>query len=375
MKIVKTGEITRIFSDDLQTFDKIPVGNYKVCFHPMMGFYLEDADSFKNNEKPYGKHPLKISKVVALYQNIERSAGIILSGKKGMGKSMFARLLSEEFASKHDMPTIMVTEAFKGIVDFIESIKQECVILFDEFEKVFDSERENQMREKPSNKESQDRLLGLFDGLSQTKRMYVITVNEIRRVSQYMINRPGRFHYHIQFNYPSAAEIELYLKDKLLPQYQNQITLVQRFANRFDLNYDSLRAIAFELNNGYGFLETMEDLNISSSENQRVKYNVEVHYSNGLVAKSIEEVDLMSSDYAFGVSVSGEYARITFSPLEVEIHNKDSFVVNTDDVKVDVRYDSDNEILNDESEIIVTKLVFNKQTVGAQFGKEMANLF
>lgn len=82
MKIVKTGEITRIFSDDLQTFDEIPAGNYKVCFHPMMGFYLEDADSFKVDEKPYGKHPQKIDKVVNLYNNIERSVGVILSGTK-----------------------------------------------------------------------------------------------------------------------------------------------------------------------------------------------------------------------------------------------------------------------------------------------------
>ncbi|TVX86022.1 AAA family ATPase [Paenibacillus agilis] len=366
MKIVKTGEITRIFSDDLKTFDKIPVGNYKVCFHPMMGFYLEDADSFKINEKPYGKHPQKIAKVVSLYNNIERSVGVILSGKKGMGKSMFARLLSASFAETHEMPTIIVTEAYQGIVEFIESIKQECIVMFDEFEKVFDNSEK---------KEHQDKLLSLFDGVSQTKRLYVVTVNEIRRVNQYMINRPGRFHYHLQFNYPSAEEIELYLKDKLKPEYHNQITLVQRFSNRFDLNYDSLRAIAFELNLGYSFLETMEDLNISSTENESVRYDVTIHHSNGLVVTTEESINLMSALTRIGYHTSGDFASVMFSPLEVEIIDKEVFTAYSENVDFDVRYDNDNEVLTDESEITVDKIVFKKRVVGgAQYGKEFRDL-
>lgn len=367
MKIVKTGEITRIFPDDLETYDEIPVGNYKVGFHPMMGFYLEDADSFSANEKPYGKHPDKIKKVVNLYNNIERSVGIILSGKKGMGKSMFARLLSVHFAEAKHMPTIIVTEAYPGIVDFIESIKQECVVMFDEFEKVFNGSKD---------KESQDKLLSLFDGLSQTKRLYVVTVNEIGRVNQYMVNRPGRFHYHLQFNYPSMEEIEMYLKDKLKPEFHDQIVLVQRFANRFDLNYDSLRAIAFELNLGYGFLETMEDLNISSSENESVKYNVAIHHSNGLVVNQESSINLMSSHARIGYRApSSEYGYVSFSPLEIEIQNKDSFTAHSEQVSIEVDYDSDNEILTKESGITVEKVVFTKRnTVIPQYGKELAYL-
>lgn len=366
MKIVKTGEITRIFPDDLKTFDAIPVGNYKVGFSPMAGFYLEDADSFKINEKPYGKHPEKISKVINLYNNIERSVGVLLSGRKGMGKSMFARLLSANFAETHNMPTIIVTEAYPGIVDFIESIKQECIVMFDEFEKVFDdSER----------KEPQDKLLSLFDGLSQTKRLYIVTVNDIRRVNQFMINRPGRFHYHLQFNYPSLEEIEMYLKDKLDPKYHNQITLVQRFSNRFDLNYDSLRAIAFELNLGYSFLETIEDLNISSTENEEIKYDVAIYHSNGLVVNGSTSINLMSPKASLRYHASGDYVYLEFSPLEVEIQNKETFTVHSEQVSIDVRYDSDNETLTDESGITVDKIIFTKKYTGtAQYGKELRDL-
>ncbi|MCY9737522.1 AAA family ATPase [Paenibacillus alvei] len=367
MKIVKTGDITRIFPDDLQTFDQIPVGNYKVCFNPMAGFYLEDSDSFNMDEKPYGKHPLKIAKTITLYNSVERSVGVLLSGKKGMGKSMFARLLSANFAETHKMPTIIVTEAYQGIVDFIESIKQECVIMFDEFEKVFDNSEK---------KEHQDKLLSLFDGVSQTKRLYVVTVNEIRKVNQYMINRPGRFHYHLQFNYPSTEEIELYLKDKLKPEYHQQIALVQRFSNRFDLNYDSLRAIAFELNLGYSFLETMEDLNISSTENESARYDIAIHHSNGLVVNTYENINLMSSQDSIRYRTpSGDYVYIQFSPLEIEIHDKDSFVADAVCVSMKVEYSEDNETLTDESGITVDKIVFTKQIAGrTQYGKELKDL-
>lgn len=376
MKIVKTGNISRIFPDDLQTFDSLPVGNYKVCFNALMGFYLQDMDSFKMTEQPYGKHPLKIAKIKKLYQNIDRSVGAILSGRKGMGKSMFARLLSIDFAESFGMPTLIVTDAHLGITDFIESIKQEVVVLFDEFEKTFDSgegyRHGNDQKPNP-HKESQEKMLGLFDGISQTKRLYLVTVNDIRRVNQYMMNRPGRFHYHIQFQHPSADEIELYLKDKLKPEFHHQITIVKRFANRFDLNYDSLRAIAFDLNLGYSFLETMEDLNVSSTESESVRYTINVYHSDGTVGTAETDINLMSSAVAFRYHTpSGDSGYVRFSPLEIEIDNKDAFAAVADQVPLDVSYYDENETLTDESSVTVTKITFTKKEWGKQqYGKEM----
>lgn len=373
MKIVKTGDVSRIFGDDLQTFDRLPLGNYKVGFHPMMGFYLEDADTFEIKEKPYGKHPEKIEKVVRLYNEVERNVGVILSGKKGMGKSMFAKLLSSEFGQKYEqMPTIIVTEAYPDIVEFIESIKQECIVIFDEFEKVFTN------KEK---KEPQEKLLGLFDGISQTKRLYVVTVNEIQKVNEYMINRPGRFHYHFQFDHPSQEEIEMYLKDKLKLEFHHQIEYVQRFANRFDLNYDSLRAIAFDLNMGYGFIETMEDLNISSTESESLLYSATVYYNDQKTSTSQVRINLMSNtfDYHFKTPYKGsensysDYATIVFSPLEIEIDNKNMFTVQNNEMQI--MLDSDNEVLTDNGDIEISRVVFAKSVpVNTMYGKEMKGL-
>jgi hypothetical protein len=379
MKIVKTGIKSRIYADDLKTYDELPVGNYKICFHPMMGFYLEDVDAFVMNEKQYGKHPLKIDKIVNMYRNMQRSAGVILSGKKGMGKSMFAQLISTTFAETYEMPTILVSDAFLGVVDFIESIKQDAIYLFDEFEKEFDSGEGHAQRgeNKPNNnKETQEKLLGLFDGISQQKRLYVVTVNDIRKVNQYMINRPGRFHYHFQFNFPSPEEIQLYLKDKLNVEFQDQISIVQRLSNRFDLNYDSLRAIAFELNLGNKFLETIEDLNISSTETETNKYDIEIHHSNGVVAKMDENINLMSSLSVLRYNTpNSDYMCIQFSPLEIEIQSKTTFTAEAEQVAFNVIYGDDNQVFTDESEITVQKIVFKLRTFGrAAYGKELEGL-
>ncbi|MEC4620806.1 ATP-binding protein [Bacillus paranthracis] len=309
MKIVNFGSTFKIYGDDLKTYDKLPAATYKVEFHPRAGFSLEKIDNFESMEaKIYGSHPEKISKVLKSYDKFERSLGIILSGNKGMGKSMFVQLIAEAVVKKN-IPVIMVTKAFPGIADFIEQIDQEALIILDEFEKMFNPRNEEA--------EKQENLLGLFDGTSQKKRIYAITVNDLNKVNEFMLSRPGRFHYHIRFDYPTAAEIEIYLKDKLEEQYHGEIKHVVAFANRVKLNYDSLRAIAFELNEGYTFRSAIGDLNILTTDSQR--YDVKVILDNG---KTIElrskNINLFSETIQLsGYMQGGDYFSMSFNPANI----------------------------------------------------------
>lgn len=273
MKVINYGPNFEIYSDDLKTFDNLPPATYKVAFNPMSGFSLVQADNFEIiEEKIYGNHLEKIDKVLRSYDNFNRSLGVILSGEKGMGKSLFIQLLAKKAIEK-GLPVVIVSKAYPGVANFIEKIDQEALILFDEFEKVFTIDGEKA--------ENQNDLLGLFDGTSQKKRLYAITVNKLGRVSEFMVSRTGRFHYHIRFDYPLANEIEVYLKDKLEEQYYGEIKHVIAFASRVKLNYDSLRAIAFELNQGYSFGSAISDLNILTTDTQR--YKIKVYFSNGRV--------------------------------------------------------------------------------------------
>ena len=136
MKIVNTGIKYQIYDDSLRTFDFLPAATYCVRFSKLSGFYLESRPNMQVNETVYGPHESKVEKVIASYNAFPRSLGVILSGAKGIGKSMFARLLSTRAISA-GLPVLIVDEAISGIASYLESIDQEVMILFDEFDKTF----------------------------------------------------------------------------------------------------------------------------------------------------------------------------------------------------------------------------------------------
>ena len=119
--------------------------------------------------------------------------------------------------------------------------------------------------------------------------MFVITCNEIRNLNDFLVNRPGRFHYHFRFEYPTSDEIRLYLQDNLNEKYWGEIEEVVKFATKVNLNYDCLRAIVFELQLGEPFAEAIKDLNIVNIDYNM--YDITVMFANGNVAYS-KNVDI-----------------------------------------------------------------------------------
>lgn len=272
MKIVNIGNEYSIKGDSLKIYDKLPAGVYTVCFEDMKGFFMTKHADLEVKEKVYGVHDSKVQKVMRNFENLDRSLGVILSGDKGIGKSLFSRLLSQMMINK-GYPVILVDTYYKGIAGYLESIQQECMILFDEFDKTF-------YNCTPSGiDDPQTEMLGLFDGISSGKKLFVITCNSIYRMNNYIINRPGRFHYHFRFEYPNMEEIREYLNDKLKPEYHNEIPKVLSFSKKIDLNFDCLRSIVFEINNGEAFKDAIKDLNIVNTEERY--YDMVVLFTNG----------------------------------------------------------------------------------------------
>lgn len=302
MKAISIGKRYEIHEDSLKAYDKLPVNTYTVRFDKMSGFYLEARSRLAVTEKVYGIHPEKADKVLKAFTMFERNLGVILSGSKGIGKSLFARLLSAK-AQDAGYPVIIIDQYIPGIAAYIESIEQEVVFLFDEFDKTFGSVCPGANEADP-----QSALLSMFDGTAQGKKLFIITCNSLYKLNDYLVNRPGRFHYHFRFDYPSPEEIQAYLTDKLRPAYIGEIRKVILFSKKVALNYDCLRAIAFELNLGLPFEKAIQDLNIINLHEEC--YNVTLHFHGGrtMTAKRCQ-LDLFGDDRSERVCLQDEHGR------------------------------------------------------------------
>lgn len=313
MNVVHSGDTFQIYGDALKTYDKLPAGTYEVGFNKFSGFFLTSHNDLVVSEgKVYGCSEKKVQKVLHSFSKVDRNFGVILSGRKGIGKSLFARLLAVH-AKDYGLPLLLVTTYYPGIANFLSSIEQEVIVLLDEFEKTF-ADKDGV---KP-----QEEMLPLFDGLDGGKKLFVVTCNEVNKLNTYLLNRPGRFHYHFMLSNPNPDEIREYLVDKLEEQYHPLIKKVVGFAANANITYDILRAIAFELNNGYSFEETLADLNISKEE--APCFDIIAEFADGTRWRSENErIDMYDSDkryYWFAdPKTSSKLIRLDFEPADVVI--------------------------------------------------------
>ena len=297
MKVIKIGTTYQAYNDELEVFDKLPAQAYSVSFSKNSGFFLDKhTDIVVKEDKIYGVHMSKVNKVLDAFPYFNKNLGVILSGAKGIGKSLFAKILATE-AIKRDIPVLIVDHYIPGIADFIASIDQEVMVMFDEYDKTFGG-----IKAPDGEADPQTELLTLFDGLYDGKKLFVITCNELQNLSSFLVNRPGRFHYHFRFDYPNADEITEYMQDKLPREKYTEIDKVISFSKKIPLNYDCLRAIAFEIDYSGNFEDAIKDLNIVNMSS--IKYTVYTYMKDGRVNQTTKYIDLFDktenfSDYLY----------------------------------------------------------------------------
>lgn len=250
----------------------LPVGTYTVRAS-MEGFYLEVSDEFKLSGKIYGKAPRQADRILATFMDRPNATGVLLNGEKGSGKTMLAKVISQKAAAM-GISTLIVNTSFNGdgFNSFMQSIGEPVIVIFDEFEKVYDDKE-------------QEAILTLMDGVYPAKKMFILTVNDKYKVNSHMRNRPGRIFYMIEYKGLDSEFIEEYCRDNL--KNQQYISQVSRLTLLFDsFNFDMLKALVEEMNRyDESPQQAMEMLNAKPFDAGSVRHNVKA-FMNG---EAIEE--------------------------------------------------------------------------------------
>lgn len=339
--IINNGTISIYKDEELVIADKIPTGCYDVCFSKEKGAFLSKTSNSMEVGKIYGSFGKKVDKALSAFNQSNRNIGVILSGYKGMGKTLFVKMLAKK-SMEIGLPILIVNENFSGIIPFLNSIEQECVVIFDEFEKNFkdinDTERDNY-------ESDQTAFLPLFDGLSDSKKFFLITCNDAFNLNPFLINRPGRFHYHFKLHNPERAEIKEYLLDNLNDKNEEIINKIISVANTSNMTYDCLRAICYELNRGYGLEETLEDLNIVINIKQSFEIKLQLNGSSYIRHNQLVLSDMIKTN----LFISNSFDKNEDNPSEILI----SFNAN------DVIYENGKRIVKGKNIVLLSDIKCN----------------
>jgi hypothetical protein len=251
---------------DTAVYKSLPVQTYVVSFNPMAGqFYLTVAPEFELPSKLYGDTETKARRFLTTFADRPAVTGVLLSGAKGSGKSLAMKLTSV-LGLKEGIPTLIVSSAYCGeeFNKFVQSIDQACIMIFDEFEKIYDEEH-------------QEQLLTLFDGTFNTKKLVIVTCNDPYKIDSHMTNRPGRMFYYLKYTGVTEEFIREYCADRLNDQTKTQTicTLSKMF---YEFNFDMLKALVEELNRypEESVKQAVELLNINFDYGMHTNYDVSV---------------------------------------------------------------------------------------------------
>lgn len=239
-----SGNTVRIIAEEaINVKTVLPLGTYTVEINPMsQELFLQKAQGFDKPTRVYGEAEKHSDRIIKTFESRAKNTGVLLNGEKGSGKTFLAKYISWKLYTK-GYSTILINAEYNTVAlsQLIQTISEPCLIIFDEFEKVYSK---NDMDDE---KDPQNGLLTLLDGLLVTKKLFIFTCNDEHKVSGMMQNRPGRIFYNIAFGGLSTETVEMYCKEKLTnDKHLKEILNMKKLFGKF--TFDMLQALVEEVN-------------------------------------------------------------------------------------------------------------------------------
>ena len=279
---LKNGNTFKVSSKEaMDLHEALPAGNYTVKTDPFGNFFLESIDRFEIKGKVYGDSTKRADRILSTFSDRTASTGVMLTGEKGSGKTLLSKMLAVK-GYDQGIPTIVINNAWHGEAfnTLIQSIEQPCIVLFDEFEKVYDEHE-------------QEAMLTLLDGVYPSKKLFVLTCNDKWRVNSHMRNRPGRIFYSLEYKGLEESFIREYCQDNL--NAKEHTDRIVGIAGTFDqFNFDMLKALVEEMNR---YNETPQEA--MSMLNTKPEYGDNSSYTMKLVinGEEVKETNMEEKEW------------------------------------------------------------------------------
>ena len=207
---------------------------YKVKYSRQDKTYFADpiqATSYPLPEKIYGDSE-NIANIIwnEYLQSGNKSLGGMFIGFKGSGKSLTIRLISN-LATQAGLAVFLV-EDIEGKIELAQWLSnlRNCVIVLDEFSKIFTPYQ-------------QEKMLNLFADDLQTHKLFLISENYESRISEFISNRPGRILFNIKFDKLSIDIINEYLDDHNVNNTEMRDSIINFSKTNLEFSIDHLIAI------------------------------------------------------------------------------------------------------------------------------------
>lgn len=308
---IKSDHIIRVSgSSTLAIHRKLPCGTYLLEFEEQtQQFYLKQIEDFCPSGKIYGEHRLITERVINTFMcRANSNLGVLLSGVKGSGKTLTSKLISTELARRYGYATIIINQGYHtaSLASFLHSIDAPCMVIFDEFDKVYSY--------KESEAASQSGLLDILDGVFESRKLFVMSCNEVSKLNPFFFSRPGRVFYHYRYGGLSEEVISQYCDDNLLyPERKGEIVQLSSFVR--DMTFDILKAVVEETNR---YNESprcfMEHLNINYSLDG--VYDVLLCYANGCKITTLRKQSISFGNRGWSVTLPRTEENIALTRLQ-----------------------------------------------------------